>query len=84
MAYLWYNICMRSIYEYRILQNDLLKYLPDVNMSDRDKEIVKSFFENRYTFAEFGKIYGLSGERIRQIITQFYWKAFHITSLEKD
>lgn len=74
----------KPIYTQKILQNDLLKYLPDVNMSDRDKEIISRYFEERSTYKNIGDRYNLSDERIRQIIVQFYWKAFHMTSRSNE
>lgn len=39
---------MKSIYTQKIIDEGLVKYLPDVNMTDRDKEIVKYFLEEDF------------------------------------
>lgn len=61
----------------RIEEKNLLKYLPDVNMSDRDKEIVNLYVNEGKTYQEIGEKYGISGERARQLVVKFSKKAMH-------
>ena len=49
----------------------LLRYLPDVNMSDRDKEIAQKYLSEQITYKKLGEVYGISGERVRQILVKF-------------
>ena len=60
----------------------LLRYLPDVNMSDRDKEIAQKYLSEQITYKKIGEIYGISGERVRQIIVKFKRKS-HGLSLKR-
>ena len=69
---------MKSIYTQKIAEEGLIKYLPDVNMTDRDKEIVKRFLEEDFTYRGLGEAYEISGERVRQIVEKFARKAYHI------
>lgn len=49
----------------------LLRYLPDVNMSERDKQIVQKYLTQKTTYKKLGEVYGISGERVRQILVKF-------------
>ena len=49
-------------------------------MTDRDKEIVKRFLEEDFTYRGLGEAYEISGERVRQIVEKFARKAHHIYS----
>ena len=69
---------MKSTYTQKIAEEGLIKYLPDVNMTDRDKEIVKRFLEEDFTYRGLGEAYEISGERVRQIVEKFARKAHHI------
>lgn len=69
---------MKSTYTQKIADEGLIKYLPDVNMTDRDKEIVKRFLEEDFTYRGLGEAYEISGERVRQIVEKFARKAHHI------
>lgn len=60
---------------YKPEEDNLTNYLPDVNMSDRDKEIVQKYLTQKTTYKKLGEVYGISGERVRQIILRFYKKA---------
>ena len=69
---------MKSTYTQKIADEGLIEYLPDVNMTDRDKEIVKRFLEEDFTYRGLGEAYEISGERVRQIVEKFARKAHHI------
>ncbi len=69
---------MKSIYTAKIEEEKLARFLPDVNMTDRDKEIVRKYLDDKPTYAALGEAYEISGERIRQIIEKFARKAHHI------
>lgn len=71
---------MKSTYTQKIAEEGLIKYLPDVNMTDRDKEIVKRFLEEDFSYRALGDAYGISGERVRQIVKKFAGKAHHLYS----
>ena len=71
---------MKSTYTQKIAEEWLIKYLPDVNMTDRGKEIVKRFLEEDFTYRGLGEAYEISGERVRQIVEKFARKAHHIFS----
>lgn len=76
---------MKSIYTAKIEEENLARFLPDVNMTDRDKEIVIKYLADKSTYAALGKAYEISGERIRQIIEKFARKAHHLyKKLEKE
>lgn len=66
---------MQSIYLQKIEEEQLSQYLPDINISDRDKEIAQNYLTKKITYKKLGEIYGISGERVRQIILRFYKKA---------
>lgn len=68
---------MKSIYTAKIEEANLARFLPDVNMTDRDKEIVRKYMDDKPTYAALGEAYEISGERIRQIIEKFARKAYH-------
>lgn len=69
---------MKSIYITKIEEENLAKFLSDVNMTDRDKEIVRKYLDDKPTYAALGEAYKISGERIRQIIEKFARKAHHM------
>lgn len=69
---------MKSIYTGKIEEESLAQYLPQVNMSDRDKEIVRLYLDSEITYRDIGTRYEISGERVRQIIEKFARKAHHI------
>lgn len=52
-------------------EDNLTNYLPDVNMSDRDKQIVQKYLTQKTTYKKLGEVYGISGERVRQILVKF-------------
>ena len=66
---------MKSIYTAKIEEENLARLLPDVNMTDRDKEIVRKYLDEKPTYAALGEAYEISGERIRQILEKFARKA---------
>ena len=68
---------MKSDIIKRIEEEDLLQYMDRVNMVDRDKEIVKNFLFEKPTYRELGERYGISHERIRQILIKYARKAHH-------
>ena len=61
---------------------NLIKYLPDVNMSDRDKQIVSLYINDGMTYQSIGEQYDISGERVRQLIIKFSKKALHYYNKE--
>ena len=68
---------MKSLYTNQIEEKGLAQYLPQVNMSERDKEIVTLYLNNDITYRDIGIRYEISGERVRQIIEKFARKAYH-------
>ena len=40
------------------------------NISDREREIISKYFEQRMTLEEIGKFYGVTRERIRQVMSR--------------
>ena len=52
-------------------EDNLTNYLPDVNMSERDKQIVQKYLTQKTTYKKLGEVYGISGERVRQILVKF-------------
>ena len=68
---------MKSIYTSKIEEENLAEFLPIVNMTDRDKEIVSKYLSDKPSYKELGEAYDISGECIRQIIEKFARKADH-------
>ena len=68
---------MNSIYTSKIEEENLAEFLPIVNMTDRDKEIVSKYLSDKPSYKELGEAYDISGECIRQIIEKFARKADH-------
>lgn len=66
----------------KIEEKNLLKYLPDVNMPERDKEMVLLYILEKKTYREIGEQYGVSGERVRQLVVKFSKKAMHYYNKE--
>ena len=66
---------MKSIYTKKIEEENYIQFLPLVNLSDRDKEIVKKYVLDQMSYNAIGKEYGISGERVRQIIEKFARKS---------
>ena len=58
-------------------EENLIEYLDRVNMVERDKEIVKIYLSEKPTYKALGDRYGISHERIRQILIKFARKAHH-------
>ena len=75
---------MKSIYTGKIEEESLEQYLPQVNMSDRDKKIVRLFLKKVMTYRDIGNQYEISGERVRQIVEKFARKAHHIYKKESE
>ena len=69
---------MKSIYTAKIEEENLARFLPDVNITNRDKEIVRKYLDDKLIYATLGEAYEISGERIRQILEKFARKAHHI------
>ena len=69
---------MKSIYTTKIKEEDLGKYLSQVNLSDRDKEIIQIYLAKEITYRDLGSRFEISGERVRQIIERFARKAHHL------
>jgi len=57
----WRSNKMKSTYTQKIAEEGLIKYLPNVNMTDRDKEIVKRFLEEDFSYRRLGEAYEISG-----------------------
>lgn len=68
---------MKSDIIKKIYEENLIVYMDRVNMVDRDKEIVKIYLSEKPTYKELGDRYGISHERIRQILIKFARKAHH-------
>lgn len=75
---------MKSIYTGKIEEESLAQYLPQVNMSDRDKALIKRYLAGNITYRDLGKQYGITGERVRQLVEKFARKAHHIYVKELD
>ena len=69
---------MKSIYTSKIEEEKLGQYLPQVNLSDRDKEIVRLYLEESLTYRDLGAQFEITGERVRQIVERFARKAHHL------
>lgn len=70
------NICKKE-------KEQLLLYLPEINMSDRDKQIVQKYMTEKSTYKNIGEMYGISGERVRQILIKFNRKVRAVYSKKK-
>ena len=68
---------MKSLYMNKIDEEQLGQYLPQVNLSERDKEIVKLYLEEHCNYHDLGARFNITGERVRQIIERFARKAHH-------
>ena len=58
-----------------IQKEDLEQYLAVVNMTPRDKEIVRIYLSERPTYQALGERFEISHERVRQILIKFARKA---------
>ncbi len=74
---------MKSIYTDKIKEENLGVYLTQVNLSDRDKEIVRIYLNEEITYRDLGRRFEISGERVRQIIERFSRKAHHMYKQEQ-
>lgn len=54
----------------RDIIKELLAYIDYVNISERNKEIVKKYVEGA-SYVALGKMYGISGSRIRSIVVNY-------------
>lgn len=75
---------MKSIYINKIEDEGLATYLPDVNMTDQQKELVSRYLKENPTYRELGEAYGISGERVRQLLEKFARKAHHIKQTQEN
>lgn len=73
---------MKSDIIAKIEEEHLIDYMDVVNMTERDKEIANIFISEHPTYRELGERYGISHERIRQIIIKFTRKAHHYYHVE--
>ena len=73
----------RAQYIGDIEERQLIRYLPEVNMTDRDKEIVKRYLTTDTTYQELGEEYGISSERVRQLIVKFWRKGSYLYRKEQ-
>ena len=73
---------MKSDIIQKIYEENLIDYMDWVNMANRDKEIVKIFLSEKPTYRELGERFGISHERIRQILVKFARKAHHYYNKE--
>ena len=69
---------MKSEFIKRVTEKNLLEYLERVKMSERNKQIVKIYFSTFPTYDKLGKEYGISGERVRQILVRFSAKSYFL------
>lgn len=74
---------MKSNMIVKIEDENLIDYIDVVNMTERDKEIANIFITEHPTYRELGERYGVSHERIRQIIIKFARKAHHYYCVEQ-
>ena len=79
----WSAAVMKSGITEKIYEENLIEYMARVNMTPRDKEIVQIYLSEKPTYRELGERYGLSHERIRQLLTKFARKAHHYYSLDQ-
>ena len=63
-------------------EENLIQYIDKVNMTDRDKKIVKIFLSEHPTYRELGDRYEISHERIRQILIKFARKGHYLYKKE--
>ena len=54
----------------RDIIKELLVYIDYVNMSERNKAIVKKYVDGA-SYVTLGKLYGISGSRIRSIVVNY-------------
>lgn len=73
---------MKSDIIAKIEEEHLIDYMDVVNMTERDKEIANIFISEHPTYRELGERYGISHERIRQIIIKFARKAHYYYYVE--
>lgn len=67
---------MKSLYIKRIETDGLLAYMDEVNMPERDKEIVKLYANGNTSYKKIAEQYDISGERVRQLIEKYARKEF--------
>lgn len=68
---------MKSDMIQKIYDENLIDYMDRVNMSDRDKEIVKIFLSEKLTYREIGERFNISHERVRQILIGYARRGHH-------
>lgn len=68
---------MKSDVIARIEEENLIAYVDQVNMTERDKEIIKIFLSEHPTYRELGDRYEISHERVRQILIKYARKALY-------
>ena len=73
---------MKSDIIEKIYEENLIEYMDRVNMTPRDKEIVQIYLSEKPTYRELGDRYGLSHERIRQLLIKFARKAHHYYNID--
>ena len=66
---------MKSTMIPRIEELHLIDYIDVVNLSDRDREIARTYITEHPTYTALGEKYGISHERVRQILIKFAKKA---------
>ena len=74
---------MKSAIIEKIYEENLIEYIDRINMTDRDKEIVQIYLSEKPTYRELGDRYGISHERIRQLLIKFARKAHHYYNLDQ-
>ena len=67
-----------------IEDENLIKYLPQVNLTDRDKEIIERRYNKHLTYTEISKEFEISVERVRQICAKFGRKALYYERKENE
>lgn len=69
---------MKTIYKDKIFEYNLGQYIDEVNWSNRNKDVVRTYLENKLSMREIGDMYNITGERVRQLVEIYARKAYHI------
>lgn len=62
-------------YRKYIEEENLIAYIEEINITDRDKEVVYRFLSTDEPLRKIGEQFDISGERVRQILVRFAKKA---------
>ena len=58
----------------RDIIKELLIYIDDIDVSERNKEIIKAYVKGA-SYVSLGKLHGISGSRVRSIIVNYRRRA---------